>query len=90
MARGEKTGGRTAGTPNKATKISRDIINNLTADMYDQVLQDIAELEPNDRVKVWLKLIEFNISKPQTVSLDMVVQSKKTIEDTLSSLVDEE
>lgn len=83
MAIGKKTGGRVAGTPNKATKITRDIINNLSADMYNQVLEDIASLEPNERVKVWLKLCEFNIPKPQTVSLDMAIQTKKTIEDRL-------
>ncbi|MEG2599540.1 MAG: hypothetical protein RSA66_08710 [Muribaculaceae bacterium] len=86
MAIGKKTGGRVAGTPNKATRITRDIINSLSADMYDQVLKDIATLDPNDRVKVWLKLCEFSISKPQTVSLDMIGQSKKTIEDKLKEL----
>ncbi len=90
MAQGKKTGGRVAGTPNKATKITRDIINDLTAEMYDKILEDIADLEPADRVKVWLKLIEFNISKPQTVSLDMAIKSKKTIEETLITLAGDE
>jgi hypothetical protein len=90
MAKGRKTGGRQAGTPNKATKVTRDILNNLSAEMYDQVLKDIASLEPGDRVKVWIKLCEFCISKPQTVSLDLAIQTKKTIEDQLLELSDEE
>ena len=90
MAIGKKTGGRVAGTPNKATKITRDIINNLSADMYNQVLEDIASLEPNERVKVWLKLCEFNIPKPQTVSLDVAIQTKKTIEDRLIEMSGDE
>ncbi len=84
--KGKKTGGRVAGTPNKATRITRDIINSLSSDMYKQVLEDIASLEPNERVKVWLKLCEFCVSKPQTVSLDMAFESKKTIEDKLLEL----
>lgn len=81
-----KTGGRQKGTPNKATRISRDLLNNLTAEMYETVLKDIAELDPADRVKVWLKLCEFNIPKPQTISLDMAVKTKLTIEDKLIEL----
>lgn len=58
--------------------------------MYRQVLEDIASLEPNERVKVWIKLCEFCISKPQTVSLDMTVEGKRTIEDKLAELSDDE
>lgn len=90
MAKGKKTGGRQAGTPNKATKITREIISNLSADMYKQVLEDIESLESHERVKVWLKLCEFSISKPQTVSLEMTVENKKTIEDKLAELSDDE
>ncbi len=89
MAKGKKTGGRVAGTPNKATSISRDIINKLSSDMYDQILEDIASLEPNERVKVWLKLIEFSVSKPQSVSLDLIAQTKRTIEDQLAELTND-
>lgn len=90
MAKGKKTGGRQAGTPNKTTKITREIISNLSAEMYQQVLEDIASLEPHERVKVWLKLCEFSISKPQTVSLDLSVEGKRTIEDRLAELSDQE
>lgn len=90
MAKGKKTGGRVAGTPNKTSKVTREIINNLTSEMYRQVLEDIASLEPNERVKVWIKLCEFCISKPQTVSLDMTVEGKRTIEDKLAELSDDE
>lgn len=90
MAKGKKTGGRKAGTPNKATRITRDIINNLAEEMYNQVLKDIASLEPNERVKVWIKLCEFCISKPQTVSLDMTMEHKKTIEDRLIELSEDD
>lgn len=90
MAKGKKTGGRKAGTPNKSTKITRDIISNLTAEMYNQVLKDIASLEPNERVKVWIKLCEFCVSKPQTVSLGMTMEHKKTIEDRLLELSEDD
>ncbi len=86
MARGKKTGGRVAGTPNKTTRITREIINSLSSDMYDQILDDIALLEPSERVKIWIKLCEFCISKPQTVALDIELNHKKTIEERLVEL----
>ncbi len=89
MAIGKKTGGRKAGTPNKVSKVTRDIIANISADIYPLILKDIKSLPPNERVKVWLKLCEFCISKPQSVSLDIVADSKKTIEDKLIELSDE-
>lgn len=58
--------------------------------MYNQVLKDIASLEPAERVKVWIKLCEFCISKPQTVSLDMTMEHKKTIEDRLIELSEDD
>ncbi len=74
------------GSLNKTTRITREIINNLSSDMYNQILEDIANLEPQERVRVWLKLMEFTISKPQPISLDMAVETKKTIEDKLIEL----
>lgn len=90
MAKGRKTGGRKAGTPNKATKVSREIISKITSDMYEKILLDIEALDPLERVKVWIKLCEFCISKPQTIALDMTVDGKRTIEDKLSDLAAED
>ncbi len=90
MAKGKKTGGRKAGTPNRVTRITRDLINDLAAGLYEDVKEDIDKLEPGERVRVWIKLCEFCAPKPQTVSLDMSVESKKTIEDKLAELSDDE
>ena len=54
--------------------------------MIDQVIEDIAELSPEERVKVFIKLCEFNIPKPQSVSIEMEAGIKKTIEDRLLQL----
>lgn len=86
MTKGRKTGGRVAGTPNKATRITRNLINDLAAGLYDKVVEDIEMLEPKDRVHVFLKLVEFNVSKPQSVAIDIMQEGKKTIEDRLAEL----
>lgn len=79
----KKVGGRKKGTPNKTTQITRKLINDVAEGMLPQVLRDIKDLEPAERVKVFIKLCEFCISKPQTVSLDMAVEKERTIEDKL-------
>lgn len=87
---GKKTGGRKKGTPNKTTKVTRELLSNLAADMFPQIIEDLAKLEPEDRVRAWIKINEFCVSKPQSVSLDMEVQTKKTIEDKLRELSGED
>lgn len=86
MAKGKKTGGRQEGTPNKTTKVTRDIINDLASGLIDKVKQDIDKLGSKDRVYVFLKLVEFNIPKPQSVVIDINKSGKKTIEDKLIEL----
>lgn len=82
----KKTGGRQKGTPNKTTKVTRETISDILEGMLPQVTKDIAELDPAERVKVFIKLSEFNIPKLQSVQIDMEVGAKKTIEDKLIEL----
>lgn len=84
--KGKKYGGRVAGTPNKKTQLNRELITKIAEGMIDQVIIDIAELSPEERVKVFIKLCEFNIPKPQSVSIEMEAGIKKTIEDRLLQL----
>lgn len=92
MAKGKKTGGRTAGTPNKKTAAIREVVTNLVEEYSSsgQMMQDIAELEPKDRLAVITKLTEYVIPKLQSTTLDVAVESKKTIEDRLVELAEED
>lgn len=90
MATRKKTGGRTKGTPNKTTQITRNLINDIVAGLTDKVKKDIKDLPPGERVRVWIKLCEFCVPKPQTIALDLFFNQKKTIEDKLSELSDDE
>lgn len=82
----KKYEGRVKGTPNKVTRITRQLINDMAEEIRPQIMQDIASLEPAERVKVFIKLCEFIVSKPQSVSLDVMAQRKITIEDKLIAL----
>lgn len=92
MAKGKKTGGRVAGTPNKTSAVVRGAIAKMLDEYFnsDTFAQDMAELEPKDRVAAMEKFAAYVSPKLQATSLDMTVESKKTIEDKLMELSDEE
>lgn len=83
MAKGEKTGGRTLGTPNKATAIGRelqalsiDIVRQLllhllhaeTEDGETLLISDIQRLIPRDRLKILIEILKLILPKPKEES----------------------
>lgn len=86
--RGKKTGGRTKGTPNKTTKTIREKLSEVTSDYYnsDKFFQDLAQLEPKDRVMLIERLTNYVAPKMQSTTIDAKVESRKTIEDKLVEL----
>lgn len=60
-----KTGGRAKGTPNKVTKCIRESIQIILDENFDQIRNDIKELNPKDRIEILIKFAEFVIPKMQ-------------------------
>ncbi|MBQ9203489.1 MAG: hypothetical protein IJ155_04515 [Prevotella sp.] len=91
MAKGKKTGGRQKGTPNKATAFTKEVISDILSDYYStgQMAKDMKELEPKERVDAILKLAAFVTPKPQSIDMSITSSKKKTIEDTLEELAEE-
>ena len=92
MAKGKKTGGRKAGTPNKATAFSKSVIQDILTDYTNSDLfhQDMKDLEPKDRLDIMVKLMAFTTPKPQSVNMSINTNKPRTIEDTLAELSQEE
>ena len=92
MAKGKKTGGRQAGTPNKVSSTVRRAIAKMLDEYYNSetFVNDIAELEAKDRVAAMERFTAYVAPKLQTTTLDMTVESKKTIEDKLIELSEDE
>ncbi len=88
MAKGKKTGGRTKGTPNKASSAVRGAITKMLDGYFssDMFVQDIAVLDPKDRVAAMEKFAAYVAPKLQATTLDLTEESKKTIEDRLAEL----
>ena len=73
MARGYKTGGRKTGTPNKTTGLTKEMINQVLATYHDdgRLTKDFYELEPKERLDVFIKLVGYIMPKPQSVQVDL-------------------
>lgn len=85
----KKTGGRKKGTPNKATVMNKQLINDLLADYNDSGLmsKDFMSLEPKDRMAIAEKLMQYVMPKMQSTAVDLAVtRERKTLEDTLNEL----
>lgn len=90
--KGKKTGGRQKGTPNKASAVVRGAIAQMLDDYFtsETFANDIAQLEPKDRVSAMEKFAAYVSPKLQTTTLDMTVENKNAIEDRLAELSDYE
>jgi hypothetical protein len=59
MAKGIKTGGRTAGVVNKTTTEIREHFQNLVSSNLEQLNEDLKSLEPLQRLKMIIELSKF-------------------------------
>lgn len=69
----KKYGGRVAGTPNKVTGKTRELIANLMAEYANsgKMLSDFYVLEPKERITIAEKLMQYSIPKMQSTTLEV-------------------
>lgn len=87
--KGKKTGGRQAGSLNKVTSISKNVLSDLLTDYNSSGLMssDFMDLEPKERIQVAEKFMQYLMPKVQSVAIDInKIEDNKTIEDELSEL----
>lgn len=84
MTTREKTGGRQKGTPNKTTADIRAKYQLLIEDSLEGLKQDLAALEPKDRIKAIIEFSRFVIPVMKATELttnlqpDVIVRIMKT------------
>lgn len=71
MARGKKTGGRAAGTPNKATADIKSRIAALIDSRFDAINEALDQLDPKDKVSLYLKFLEYVLPKKREDRIDI-------------------
>jgi hypothetical protein len=65
---GIKTGGRTAGTPNKITSELRKTLKQIIAAELDTLPQTLTDLPARERLDLVIKLLPFCLPKVNTIS----------------------
>ena len=71
----EKTGGRVAGTPNKATQTAREWVQMLIDNNRKKLERDLKLLEPKERWQVIEKLLQYCLPKQQAVTAQIDLNS---------------
>jgi hypothetical protein len=65
---GQKTGGRTSGTPNKVTSELRKTLKGIMAAELESLPVTLAELPLKERLELVIKLLPFCLPKVNTIS----------------------
>jgi hypothetical protein len=81
MAVGKKTGGRKAGTPNRLTFETRQLLVNALADEFEQLPELLKELNPAERIDAICKLSKFALPAVAPVSTIKIENKEKASDD---------
>jgi len=68
MAKGNKTGGRVAGTPNRLTSELRSVLKDMLFNELQSLPDRLDKLPDKDRIEIILKLMPFVCPKVEPVS----------------------
>lgn len=84
MSQGKKTGGRTAGTPNKITADLKTKIADLIDEQFDGIVADLHAMEPKDRIAAYQRFLEYVLPKQREQKIDFSTLSEEQIDDLLN------
>jgi hypothetical protein len=79
MATGQKTGGRVAGTPNRTTKETKELLQKIVTKEIDNLGELLEKLEPLERVNSIAKLLPYIVPKQSEVSLNEYEAPRKLV-----------
>jgi ABC-type transporter Mla subunit MlaD len=76
MAKGIKTGGRTAGAVNKTTTEIREHFQSLVSNNLEQLNEDLKSLEPLQRLKTIIEIAKFVVPTLKATELTTDIENK--------------
>lgn len=77
--------GRPKGSRNKAGEELRNLITDFLGERFEQVTLDFDKLEPKERIKVFIDLLQYGVPKLQAVSNS--VQFEKMTDEQLDEII---
>ncbi len=82
-----KTGGRKKGTPNKTTAELRSWLTRLLKQQKRTIINDLAALEPKDRLQMLEKLMQYVIPKQQSITADISLLTDEELSELAARLL---
>lgn len=82
-----KTGGRKKGTPNKTTAELRSWLSRLLKQQKRTIINDLAALEPKDRLQMLEKLMQYVIPKQQSITADISLLTDEELSELAARLL---
>src|SRR5688572_8327095 len=79
--------GRPKGSKNKASEGLRVLITEFLERQFDQVLDDFGRLEPRERIKFYIELLQYSVPKLQAVSTS--IDFEKLSDEDLDRVINE-
>lgn len=85
-----RLGGRSKGTPNKATADIKQWVASILEDGRDKFMQSMEMLEPSEYVRVFSGLLNYVVPKQQAISMEAKLEAEiKQLERLLDDAPDE-
>lgn len=75
-----RMGGRSKGTPNKVTMAMKEWLSALIDENREQMITDLAALEPRDRLMMLERFMAYIIPKQQSVKADVGVRNEEGLD----------
>ncbi|MDI5899644.1 hypothetical protein [Flavobacterium yafengii] len=66
----QKTGGRVAGTPNRTTAETKELIQKIVSKELENIADFLEKLDPKERIDAIIKLMNFVIPKQSEIAVE--------------------
>lgn len=82
--------GRPPGTPNRINEEIRSRINDFLENNFDNIENDLLQLEPRERIKFYIDLLSFGLPKLKSVELNADINDAREPLQIITTLTPEE
>ena len=79
MAKGIKTGGRTAGAVNKTTAETKELIKTIVSNEMETITELLEQLTPKERIDAIIKLLPYIVPKQNEIIVDAIIDKPLTV-----------
>lgn len=83
-----RQGGRAKGTPNKISRVTRELINELLSGEYERFKRELAELDAREFCKLYVDLIRYVTPTLKSVDVNETISHESTLAERLKRMAE--